>query len=70
MTFLKKWQGDKMTWHHFNIQFVLKVKNILTLGDDVLNLFMDATNVYRETGKLLIQYTKRCISGGRLAVQK
>jgi hypothetical protein len=58
MTSLTKWQGDKMTGHHLNIQFVLKVKITLTFGNDVLNLFMDATNVYLETGKLLPQYTK------------
>ncbi len=58
MTSLAKWQGDKMMWQHLNIQFVLKVKNILTLGDHTLNFIMEATNVYRETGKLLPQHTK------------
>jgi len=36
MTSLTKWQGDKMTGHHLNIQFVLKVKKTLTFGNDVL----------------------------------
>jgi hypothetical protein len=58
MTSLTKWQGDKMMGQHLNIQFVLKVKKTLTFGNDVLNFFMDATNVYRETGKLFPQYTK------------